>query len=453
MLSTATSADEVPMQRVQNNGRPQVLIGEKTSACAVFLTLLLCFGLLNACNKNQDSHTASNAANELESSLRQGSAPILQDSVSLVATMKEPASFRFATYNVSLYRDKAGELANDLEKGNDQAHKIAKVVQTIRPDVLLLNEFDFDAEGRSAQSFIEEYLGVDHGESLRIEYPFHFTAEVNTGVPSGIDLDYDGSSDRWNDNYGFGKHPGQYGMLVLSKFPIRMEKVRTFRKLLWKDMPNAAIPINPDTNENFYSAEAWGVMRISSKSHWDVPIEVDGKTVHFLVCHPTPPVFDGPEDRNGKRNHDEIRLFADYISPDKSGYIADDNGRRGGLDGRYFVIAGDLNADPNDGASYGNAARQLTEHPLVNSSVVPQSSGGVEAGQQQANAEHAGDTAHDTADFDDRSTGNLRADYVLPSRTLNVLDAGVFWPKKSDPQYELVRATDHRLVWIDVRIE
>ena len=52
-----------------------------------------------------------------------------------------------------------------------------------------------------------------------------------------------------------------------------------------------------------------------------------GKTVHFLVSHPTPPVFDGPEDRNGTRNFDEIRFWADYVIPSRSGYIYDDNGQ------------------------------------------------------------------------------------------------------------------------------
>ena len=37
------------------------------------------------------------------------------------------------------------------------------------------------------------------------------------------------------------------------------------------------------------------------------------KVVHFLVHHPTPPVFDGAEHRNRLRNHDEIRFFADYV--------------------------------------------------------------------------------------------------------------------------------------------
>ncbi len=45
-----------------------------------------------------------------------------------------------------------------------------------------------------------------------------------------------------------------------------------------------------------------------------------------------------------------------------------------------------------------------------------------------------------------------RIDYVLPSRTLVVGDRGVFWPAPSDPEAELVkRASDHRLVWVDIR--
>ena len=57
-------------------------------------------------------------------------------------------------------------------------------------------------------------------------------------------------------------------------------------------------------------------------------------TLHVLASHPTPPTFDGPEDRNGRRNHDEIRFWADYISPGQSGYIVDDEGRSGGIDSR-----------------------------------------------------------------------------------------------------------------------
>ena len=34
----------------------------------------------------------------------------------------------------------------------------------------------------------------------------------------------------------------------------------------------------------------------------------------------------------------------------------------------------------------------------------------------------------------------------------HIRDAGVFWPKSSDRDRELVNASDHRLVWIEVEL-
>ena len=164
-------------------------------------------------------------------------------------------------------------------------------------------------------------------------------------------------------------------------------------------------------------------------------------------------MFDGPEDRNGARNADEIRFWADYV--DGAGYIRDDAGRGGGLHrGAHFVIAGDLNADPVDGESVPGTVRQLTEHPLVNASVTPASAGGAAAAAAQggANVEHRGDPRLDTADFRDRAPGNLRVDYVLPSAALEVTGAGVFWPAEGEPGAELIDASDHRLVWLDIAL-
>ena len=44
---------------------------------------------------------------------------------------------RVATYNTSLNRDHDGELVRDLEGGkNEQARKIAEVIQRVRPDII-----------------------------------------------------------------------------------------------------------------------------------------------------------------------------------------------------------------------------------------------------------------------------------------------------------------------------
>ena len=66
----------------------------------------------------------------------------------------------------------------------------------------------------------ERYLGVSQGGQEPLRYPYVFFEPVNTGVPSGMDLDADGASDGPGDAWGFGAYPGQYGMALLSVHPI-----------------------------------------------------------------------------------------------------------------------------------------------------------------------------------------------------------------------------------------
>jgi endonuclease/exonuclease/phosphatase family metal-dependent hydrolase len=140
----------------------------------------------------------------------------------------------------------------------------------------------------------------------------------------------------------------------------------------------------------------------------------------------------------------------------RADYQYDDAGRAGGLQpGERFVVLGDLNADPQDGMSWPGAASQLLRHPLIQD-LLPASAGAVESARLQggANVHHLGDPRLDTADFG-RSTGNLRVDYMLPSRDLEVAAAGVFWPRDGEPGAELTGrfpfpTSDHRLVWVDL---
>ncbi len=364
-------------------------------------------------------------------------------------------TIRFATYNIAMGLATQGELLKRLQAGNDEGlRKAAAVIQTIRPDVLLLNEFDYAPAMHAGRLFVSNYLEKPQAGQQAISYAFTFDGPVNTGVDSGLDLDNNGRVSDPADAWGFGRFPGQYGMQVLSRFPLAKEALRSFRNFRWKDMPGAMVPLNPDGSP-WYSAEIFQQLRLSSKSYWDVPVMMDGQLIHFLVSHPTPPVFDGPEDRNGTRNHDEIRLLADYIDARRSGYIYDDAGVVGGLpDGALFVIAGDMNADPVDGASRDDAVGQLLEHPLVNASCVPLSKGAQEASNLQGgkNLEHKGNPVSDTGDFNDKYVGNMRVDYVLPSATLKVLSCGVFWPAQGQPGWQWIDVSDHRLVWVDVKI-
>ncbi len=397
---------------------------------------------------------------------------------------KTPGTVRFASFNANLVGSAPGGLAQRLSTpGDGVARVIAEIIQRSDADVILLNEFDFDPTGEAVRDFQENYLEVSQNGAPPIDYPHVFLEPSNTGVPAnnpksrrgcsplcdfdnnGVagELDEKGFMTDPNDAFGFGTYPGQFAMVLFSKYPIDREAARTFQRFPWKDMPDARLPGDPSTAEvgDWYSEDERDVFRLSSKSHWDVPILFDGQTVHVLASHPTPPVFDGPEDRNGLRNADEIRFWADYVGPTNgSRYIVDDRGRRGGLEkGRAFVIMGDQNADPFDGDSTGNAILQLLESPDINASLIPASQGGADAAERTGgpNDRHIGSAVADTGDFDDRPgrVGNLRADYVLPSKAgLQPRCAGVFWPRDEDAFFELVGdfpfpGSDHRLVWLD----
>jgi Endonuclease/Exonuclease/phosphatase family len=389
-------------------------------------------------------------------------------------------TIRFATFNASVNRNAEGQLTDELSNGEDpQLRNVAEIIQRARPDVLLVNEFDFVPNGLAARSFQRNYLSVAQNGARPIEFRYRFVAPSNTGIASGKDFDNNGqvvtepgSGLYGNDAFGFGEFPGKFGLAVFSRLPIDAKRARTFQLFRWKDMPGALLPDDPATSApaDWYSPDELDVFRLSSKSHWDLPIEVGrGERVHFLVSHPTPPVFDGPEDRNGTRNHDEIRFWADYVTPGAGRYIYDDRGRRGGLGRReHFVIAGDQNADPFDGDSTEDAILQLLDNPRINTSMTPTSPGGPEQSLLQggANASHAGNPAFDTADFADTTPGNLRADYVLPDRDTRIAGSFVFWPLSSDPLFRLVGlfdpallpdgngfpSSDHRLVAVDVKL-
>lgn len=381
-------------------------------------------------------------------------------------------SVRLATFNVSLNRQFEGQLLADMQDDRDQLSgsnrsdnqikAVAEILQRIRPDIVLLNEFDHDNNGEALRLFLKNYLGASQNGQLPINYDYHFLAVVNTGVETGVDLNNDGRIGGPEDSHGYGEFPGQYGMVVLSRFPIVTQDIRTFSSFLWKDMPGALLPDDPATmaTADWYSNSELELLRLSSKSHWDVPVRTGEVVIHVLVAHPTPPGFDGPEDRNGRRNHDEIRFWADYVAGNpRAAYIYDDTGMRGGLtESDKFVILGDYNSDMHDGDSFEHAITQLLNHPRINAGVTPSSTGAVADSlhAQKANSRHQGNSALDTADFNPDGPGNLRVDYVLPSANVRAGCGGVFWPSPGDNSYYLVGpgypvvSSDHHLVWLDV---
>ncbi len=295
--------------------------------------------------------------------------------------------------------------------------------------MLLLNGFDYDAGGVALTAFAD----------LLNDYPYRFALRPNTGMQTGLDMDGDGRIGGARDAQGFGRFAGYGGMAILSRFPLDTDHVQDFSGLNWADFPDALLPTKD--GKPFPSPQAVAAQRLSSVGHWVVPVKLPEGVINLMTFHAGPPVFDGPEDRNGKRNHDEVKFWSVYL----------DGGLGTPQANGPFVILGDANQDPQDGEGLKDAIRGLLANPLVQDPQ-PKSKGAVLAAQEQggANANHLTDPALDTVDWKDTpAPGNLRVDYVLPSRDLQVAGAGVYWPADGGTDV----ASRHRLVWVDLVID
>jgi hypothetical protein len=330
---------------------------------------------------------------------------------------------RLAFFHTELSRDGPGILLRDILSGEDaQVGAVARVVQTARPDVIVLAGVDWDLEGHALAALADAIGG----------FPHRYAGRPNRGLDGGADLDGDGRLGGPGDAVGYGEFSGQEGLAVLSRFPIDRTGLRDFTGFRWRHLPGALV-----------LPEMPADMRLSTTAHWVVPVEMPGGHVlDLLIWHATPPVFDGPEDLNGRRNHDEAAFWLHYL---KGAF---------GAPPEHFVLLGAANLDIFDGEGRPGALKQLIEHPSVRD-VEPVSDGAAAASASDGgvNWGQAGDPALDTADWLDEPgwPGNMRVDYVLPSATLRVADAGVFWPVSgaslgSDVQL----ASRHRLVWLDV---
>jgi len=366
-------------------------------------------------------------------------APLL--ALLLAAAPASGGTLRVATYDVGLTREGPGLLLAELgERPEGQVAGVIAVIRAVRPDVLLVTGFDHDRRGLALAAFRGRLAEGEGG----IDYGHAFDAAVNAGEPTGRDLDGDGRTMGPADAYGWGRFPGGGGMALLSRLPIDAEAARSFRLLPWAALPGAALPVRADGTA-FPDAAAQALLRLSSRAHWEVPVILPGGgRLTLLASNPTPPLFDGPEGFNRRRNSDEVGFWG--LRLDGTALPADDGAPAPAPEGP-LVVLGNLNLDPADGE--GDRARMaaLLAHPRLRDPQ-PSSAGGAGA----ATPGQAGDPGLDTADWREEGPGNLRTDYVLPSADLAVTGSGVFWPPPGDPLAEAAGASAHRLVWVDLAL-
>ncbi|SMO79088.1 endonuclease/exonuclease/phosphatase family protein [Ruegeria faecimaris] len=322
-------------------------------------------------------------------------------------------TIRIATFNTELSRKGPGILLRDIRRGDAQVRAVMQVLLETQPDIVALQGIDWDLNGETLTAF---------GEALRdegLDYPYRFTAKPNSGMETSLDLDGDGQVNGPRDSQGYGEFTGQGGLAILSRFPISHDDMQDFSGVLWRDLPGADLPTVDGTP--FPSEAAQRIQRLSSVAHWIVPIESPIGHLNLMTFHATPPVFDGPEDRNGLRNRDEIRLWNAVL-----------DGALGPAPHGPFVIAGDANLDPTRGEGRKEAIQGLLADPRLQDAKPATPSGAL-------------------ATVEWKAVGEMRVDYVLPSADLRVVDAGIFWPDTgADLRAIAEQASRHRLVWVDL---
>lgn len=341
----------------------------------------------------------------------------------LGASAAPAETLRIATYGTDLGRFGPGILLSDLSRTKDpEIAALIEVLVRLDADILLLTDIDYDARAQALTAL------SDRLQAKGLDYPHFLALRPNSGVATGLDMNGDGALGTADDALGFGRFAGSEGMALLSRYPIDAAAVRDFTGFLWRDLPgNLMPPTAPD---------AALIARLPSTGHWDVPVMLpSGQSLHLLAYAATPPVFDGPDDRNGRRNHDEAAFWLAYLA----GRLPE-SPPEGPL-----VILGKSNLDPADGEGLTGALIGLLAHPRLQDPVPKGTSGRTEP-------EDRGDPALDTAYFD-TGAGGLRVDIVLPSRDLNVTASGVMWPPQDDPlAATLALASRHRPVWVDVTL-
>ncbi|MEM1342381.1 MAG: endonuclease/exonuclease/phosphatase family protein, partial [Pseudomonadota bacterium] len=293
---------------------------------------------------------------------------------------------RLAVYHTDLERDGPGLLLRDILRGDDpQIDAVIDEIATARADILLLLDFDYDAEHRALNALADRLAALGH------DYPHQVSLRPNTGLATGLDIDGDGRLAEPEDSHGHGLFAGQGGMALLSRFPVDEPAILDFTDLLWRDGPGAR-------PQDVLPREAADTLRLFGVGAWRVPVMLpSGTRLDLLALHASAPVFDGPEDRNGQRNADQMRFVMAELSRDTSHHLA---------------VIGTLNIDPEQGEGRRGVLSDLLNHPELQDPRPERPGGGTQ-----------------TVDWPEPRPGDLRVDYILPSANLTVLGSGVQWPE------------------------
>ncbi|MEO0859262.1 MAG: endonuclease/exonuclease/phosphatase family protein [Pseudomonadota bacterium] len=297
-------------------------------------------------------------------------------------------------------------MLRDLQRGKDpQSTAVVNLLAWTEADVLVLLDIDWDLGGRGLDALVQRL--AEAGQ----EYPYRVNLRPNAGRPSGHDLDSNGHLGDARDALGYGRFMGDGGLAVLSKHPVG--PAADHSGVLWRDMPDGAA-------RDLYPPAILDNLPVATVAQWAVPITVGNTTITLIPLAAGPPVFDGPEDRNGLRNRDELRFAARLVD-----------------DVPHPIVIGRANLDPDKGEGHPDALRALLDHGALQDT--------------RPEWQDRGQARMDTVNW--QGPGPMRVDYLLADRGLGVRASGVLWPSADDTLFKSVEAAGpSRVVWADLTL-
>lgn len=333
-----------------------------------------------------------------------------------------------------------------------QLQAMAEILARFQPDFLSVNELQFDIENVPDQGLPGAPAGTLPGNACEgrngrrladrlhelqptLEYDYTVVAMGNSGVPFVTTEEVSDEFHVRPDEY-----LGRYSLGLLSRYPILHDQVRVLHDLAWSALPGNRI----DRIREELGIEVPEGYWLFEKAIVVVPIDVQGITLYVVLLHP---MTSGFSDMNPHRNHDELRALTLWLSGE-----LDAPGWEPLPEDARFILVGDFNIDPEDGAGDPDSIAQVLANPRV-VAYFPESAGGTKGTNPRRNSFLSGcGNADGHLPTNVKSKLQLQLDYMLPSATIGQPVASeIFFPPYPSADWTLAcRASDHRFVYEDL---
>lgn len=262
--------------------------------------------------------------------------------ITFLVTSCEAKNIKIIHYNIK-------ELSSPkLSKENLQIKEVKAVLKDYEPDLLFINELQYDIPGSPNNNYMSEGINLDNLKNLlglKNRYISFYPANTGKKAKKNSNGEYYADPNtpgarELADQVNFGTIPHQYSSGLISKYPIVQENVIT--DLKWKDF-NRNIDLS-----KFKAADGNELprdMELFDKNFLDVTIDIKGKEIHVIVLHTVPAYhFGNKNSPNYFRNRDQLRFLEWYLTGKTD--IDVDLINIKPINNETFIAAGDWNVDP-----------------------------------------------------------------------------------------------------------